>query len=386
MPEVKRKQRISEYHRVGISHRWLLSALLLSLALLWCLPLAAQDPPHWVGTEITIDCTSQCHVAHHAGPGVGLTQGESNVNLCLSCHNAAGLAQDFPLTIADQAVPGTGGTSHAFNVAATQDFDGDTVDDVLPPTDPEMALRLPGDEIICSTCHNQHSAEAARGGTPRVGSANQVTTLGSTGTLASGGTFSGAEGLWYLIEIQEGADEANATFCYSKDTGISWFPSGCTPPGETTDNLSADGGNPVTLDNGVSVTFGAGNYVAGERWEFSAAWPFLRADLDTAGAGSVMCRDCHRNWDLQKTDIATWDGTPNSHPVRQAYQAGTDGYYSDAPLDGNGNQQNAAGPPDVDGNPSNDLALHGSNDEVQCLSCHGVHHVDSNTETVDGPS
>jgi len=50
------------------------------------------------------------------------------------------------------------------------------------------------------------------------------------------------------------------------------------------------------------------------------------------------------------------------------------GYDRAAPLDGDGGVD--------DGNDSNDLVLDGV--LVQCLSCHGVHFVDSNTLTVDG--
>ncbi|MGD2115250.1 MAG: hypothetical protein PVG07_09370, partial [Acidobacteriota bacterium] len=182
------------------------------------------------------------------------------------------------------------------------------------------------------------------------------------------GTFTGAEGVWYLVEITTAGNENNAAFRYSKDNGISFFPE---------QSVGVD----VALDSGVSVSFGAGNYALGERWELSAAWPFLRAPLDEAGAGSVLCRDCHRSWEMDHTAVETWDGNPKSHPVGVALGVNGRGYDRATPLDGNGAVQGSAG---ADSNASNDLAFDASGN-VQCLTCHGVHYVDSNTLTEDLP-
>jgi len=343
-------------------------------------PAGAQtaDPPHWSSASVNIDCTSNCHVPHQALGG-GLNPQTGNVNLCLSCHTATGPAKDLAINVADAAVRGSSGTSHAFGVAAIQDFDGDGTDDVLDPNNPEMFKRLESGNVVCSTCHNQHAAESGFGGTPRVGNAKMLTTLGSVDGVTSGGTFSGAQGTWYLVQIVQAGTQTNTRFCYSKDNGISWFPSGCNPPGTTTPNLTANGTTPVTLDSGVTVSFAAGSYVAGDRWEFSAAWPFLRGALDSAGAGSVLCRDCHRAWDMDHTAVETWTGSPKSHPVGVALGASGSGFDRLTPLDGNGAVQGGAG---ADANPTNDLLFDG-NGNVQCLTCHGVHFVDSNTQTVD---
>jgi predicted CXXCH cytochrome family protein len=325
-------------------------------------PVAAQDPPHWLSTSLQIDCTSQCHTPHQA-PGGRLTAAAGNVNLCQSCHNSAGLAAALPLDNADAAVPGVSGSSHAFDAPALNpSFDTQL------PLDPEMALRVMDGNVVCSTCHNQHKADAAHGGTPKVSPPVQVTALGSTGAVASGGTWTGAEGVWYLLEISRAGTEANARFRYSKDNGISFFPEQST-------------GVDVPLDSGVTVSFGAGDYVLGERWELYASWPFLRADLDAAGAGSVLCRDCHRAWDMDHTAVETWDGTFKSHPVGVSLGASGSGFDRPVPLDGNGAEQGTAG---ADANPSNDLTFD-ANGDVQCLTCHGVHFVDSNTLTADAP-
>ncbi len=105
------------------------------------------DAPHWGNG---IDCMS-CHVVHNSADAQ-LTKLAGNANLCMSCHNPAGMASNKPFTNADRADPGVSGTSHAWAAPATNPTHG-----AEPPVDPEMALRIYSDNIVCSTCHNQHS-------------------------------------------------------------------------------------------------------------------------------------------------------------------------------------------------------------------------------------
>jgi hypothetical protein len=87
---------------------------------------------------------------------------------------------------------------------------------------------------------------------------------------------------------------------------------------------------------------------------------------------------------MTHTDVETWDDTFKSHPIGVTLDANGQGYDRATPLDGNGLPQNGGASTDVDGNPTNDLTVDAFG-FVQCLSCHGVHYVDSNTLTVDGP-
>jgi hypothetical protein len=275
-------------------------------------PALAQDPPHWSSNSLQIDCTSQCHVTHHATGGA-LTDAADNVNLCQSCHVDSGLAGDLPIATGDKADPGNSGTSHAFDVPAVN-----AALDTQRPANTDMDLRVMDGNVVCSTCHNQHKAEASFGADARIGNPKTLTSNGSTADIVPGGDFNGAEGVWYLIEITQAGNEGNALFGYSKDRGLSWFPTDCTPGGVITGCRQADGTNPVTLDSGVQLTFPTGSYVLAERWEFSASYPFLRANIDSGDnlTGDVYCRDCHDTWVMDTADVRVYNsGAIKSHPV-----------------------------------------------------------------------
>jgi predicted CXXCH cytochrome family protein len=330
----------------------------------------ASDPPHWLGATSTTDCTTPCHVTHNAQGG-NLTSDAGNTNLCQSCHDSTGL----PISNSDIATPGTSGSSHAFGVSTIH-----ATFETQDPLNNEMLLRVMDGNVVCSTCHDQHAAKKEFGGTPRVSAANKVqfATPPGSGSLTSGGTYTGDFGYWYLIEIDGQGSEADATFRWSKDNGTSWMATG----------VGAGGGVPVALGaDGVEVTFSglaADAFKVGEQWEFYASWPFLRAKLDQGDItlGDKFCRDCHRSWVMTHDSVGgtrEYDGQQKSHPVGVALNANSRDYDRATPLDANGGEQGVSG----DGLSRNDLALDGSG-FVQCLTCHGVHYADSNSLT-DGP-
>ncbi len=343
--------------------RLLILTVFLVLAVMSTSSVHATDPPHWT-PGVGQDCAG-CHMIHQALGG-GLTVAAGNVNLCQTCHNPAGQASDLPIYSSDVAVPGVSGTSHGFDVPAVN-----AAYDVQLPLDPELEERVMDGNVVCSTCHNQHLARAAFGGTPRISTPQRQTALGSTGTLSSGGVYSGAAGSWYLVEIESAGDETSATFRYSKDNATSWMASG----------LAA--GNDVALDDGVTVSFAAGSYQVGERWQFYGSWPFLRTAMDSGdnASGAKFCRDCHRAWVMDDVAVNTGDGSYKSHPVGVGLGTGSRTYDFATPLDGNGAVQGSGG---ADANPGNDLQLDASG-FVQCLSCHGIHYADGNTQTASEP-
>lgn len=97
-----------------------------------------------------IDC-NQCHINHYS-LGNQLTSINGNSNLCISCHNPAGTASSKPFSNSAKAIPGVSGNSHKWDMPSVNAKFGTN-----KTTNSEMLKRLPGDSIICSTCHNQHS-------------------------------------------------------------------------------------------------------------------------------------------------------------------------------------------------------------------------------------
>ena len=106
----------------------------------------APNPPHDTTAVPAISCNN-CHVGHGA-PGATLTSTAGNANLCFSCHVSGEQASDFELLSNEQAVKGVSGVHHRWDAATTV------------PSDPAMANRLEGGtNIMCSTCHDQHSQD-----------------------------------------------------------------------------------------------------------------------------------------------------------------------------------------------------------------------------------
>ena len=65
-------------------------------------PSVASSAPHWESVDIPLDC-SGCHIGHVAADGA-LTVVEGSVNLCQSCHNAAGSAPDVAVHDVEEVV------------------------------------------------------------------------------------------------------------------------------------------------------------------------------------------------------------------------------------------------------------------------------------------
>lgn len=331
-------------------------------------PLRAADPPHWAGVATTFDCSNSCH-QNHASLGGSLTSAAGNANLCQKCHISGQSAQDLATNDADRAdMNSETGVHHAWNRSKTNVAAG--ADGSITST--AMALRLntstttcpTGDCVTCSTCHDQHASVATAGGLSRVGKAKPRTGNTSTGTVSSGGTFTGVGGLWYLLEAQ-----SNTTFRWSKDGGLTWM----------AQNVTMAKGTALALDNGVTVTFSAiGTFVWPDRWELSASWPFLRVPIDSGdnATGAKFCRDCHSAWTMDHTGVETWTGTARSHPVGVALNANGAAYDRATPLDATGVAQTTG-----DGNRFNDLALDAGG-RVQCWSCHGAHYAPGNATAV----
>lgn len=342
--------------------------LLLMLGALISLAARAADAPHDESSATPISCDS-CHILHKA-TGAGLTNTAGNANLCASCHSARGPA--FVMPESDQAVPGGSGTSHRFDTAAVNALYGAST-----PLNAAVASRIPGGNLQCSTCHDQHTGASSFKGRQRtsvpVGTPATRTGGAGSGTLVLNQPLAAANPKGYRVEVVTAGAAGSATFRVSNDNGISWFGwSGAWGPGISAGQTT---GTAVALNDGsnVTVTF-AGTFVVGDRWNFYVSYPLLRMAADK----SELCETCHTARVQTAASVETGgDGVKVfSHPIGETLSKS----YDRAPgaiLDANGAPQSTG-----DGLATNNLTLD-SNNAVRCLTCHSPHHADSNSLTED---
>jgi hypothetical protein len=345
---------------------------------------ASVDMPHEAGSA----CTN-CHVSHEGGGAMTRTWG--NFNLCQSCHLGKGPAFGFPWVESDQAVPGHSGRSHSWSGEATGHGATLPLRGSADPGEDQMAARLDGTLLQCSTCHDQHQADAfSPSGRGRQHVSEVTPSAAGTGAVTVGPPLGSAAAKAYRIEIVAEGDATHATFRLSNDKGASWW--GCASPGdfvpylEFPSNACAAGAN-VALNDGANVTvrFEAGTYRAKDRWDFYVSYPFLRADNTDAR----MCVTCHRDRHQSFENVEgtgpivgtggpiVWGVTTFSHPVGATLNGNGKGYDHPAILDTNRAPQVTG-----DGVRSNDLVLSASG-VVTCLTCHRPHNADSNSLSED---
>lgn len=214
-------------------------AKILTLAAVLCVGSAwAVDPPH--NDVNSILCTN-CHTPHHA-PGGTITKVAGNPNLCMSCHTPGGLATNKPFADSDQALPGQTGTSHRF--------------------------------------------DSGPSGHVEVSASNT-----SSGSVESGGAFTGRIEKTYTITIATGGEVGTATFSWSDNEGGSG---------------SGTSGAGVSLADGLTLTFTNGttppSFVVGDTWTLyvrtdlrlpNSADSFERPMAIRVANGKVVCSVCH---------------------------------------------------------------------------------------------
>lgn len=329
----------------------------------------AADDPH--GKTFATQCLS-CHVTHKSA-GQSLTNAISNESLCTSCHNLGGSAARYPVETLQKADPAIGlGSSHAWNVPSTNSAAG-----ALPP---QGTMVNHGDTTVrCSTCHDPHKPGSS--GTQSATAAVRIAGSG-TGTVTYTATTTAAAKAYTIDIIESGGAAGVAKFRLSNDGGLSWFGYSAGAWTTYTSGTAQLTGSNVALNDGanVLVTF-TGDFAIGDRIRFHIAYPFLRGALDSGDnvTGVKFCRDCHRDRAMDHHGANAWDGSMRSHPVGVPLNANGMGYDRAEPLDANGLPQSTG-----DGNRSNDLLL-AADQTIQCLTCHGVHHADGNSNTVDTP-
>jgi predicted CXXCH cytochrome family protein len=344
------------------SRRRLLGAAVLLVA---GKALLATDPPHDPGNPNFPNACGQCHTTHQS-PGLSLTTQVGNANLCRSCHATATARGFRNWQTSDQAIPGIAGTSHRWDADAVNAAYGAST-----PANAQMAVRLESGKVMCSTCHDEHSA-ANPGGTTTASAVTKVQNGGGTGTVAANSPTAAAAARNYLLALV-----TTTSFRLSNDGGASWFGwnSGTSaweanyPSGRTT-------GSGVALNDGtnVTVTF-SGTFAVGDRFRFTVSRPFLRV----SNVASAMCEDCHASRVQSAAYIESGgDGVRIfSHPVGEVLSRTYD-RAANTIRDANGVTQASGG----DGLKTNDIILDAAG-AVRCMSCHFPHGADSNSLTED---
>ncbi len=322
-----------------------------------------------------------CHSLHNA-LGTALQNKATNFDVCDSCHSSK-TGFGFPWARADQAVPGAGGNHHNWENAAVN-----TTYETQTPQTTAMASRLKNGNLQCSTCHDQHVADASYApssyhfGPGTVGAARGVPT-GNPSPPAGTATLTLTKGAGQLLPkgYRVRIGPALNQFQVAHDAALA------TPTWGTAYTFTA--GTPVTLsqaadDPNLQVTISSTTTdKVGDFWDFYVGYPFLRA----TNASGEMCEDCHRarvNNDTTSGADGTKvfshpAGSPGGTPVSlsRSYDrtVGSNGPI----LDANGAGQ---GTGSADANATNDIVL-GAGNKVMCLTCHSPHNADSNSLTVD---
>lgn len=131
-----------------------MKTFILIFSVMILLPMAsfALDDPH--GSAQSINC-EQCHISHSTLGDILINATDSLVStLCLSCHTPGGwVGMSKTMSSSEKAVPGTSGTSHAWDVPADNAARGAAM-----PTNQALLDHLRADDkITCATCHDPHS-------------------------------------------------------------------------------------------------------------------------------------------------------------------------------------------------------------------------------------
>ncbi len=217
-------------------------ATIITLVVLAAVRIEALDPPHDAANSI--QCVS-CHLLHRA-PGGTITRVAGNPNLCITCHSAGGQASAKPFASSDKAKPGVSGTSHRWDSGPSGWVEADAAN-------------------------------------------------ASTGTIRSGGTYSGRVEQTYTMTIAVAGDAGSATFNWTSTGG-----------GIGTGVVT---GAAVPLADGLTLSFLNGgaspSFRAGDRWRL-----YVRTDLRLPSASDPFERPMwQRLAELTRLSNGTWDST-----------------------------------------------------------------------------
>lgn len=403
----------------------------------------ASDYPH--ATPEGVECTS-CHLSHNSLGG-NLTNQTTNPILCKSCHTLTGTASNWPFKDSDQANPGVSGISHKWTGAMPASSNPTNARGLRASADlksSEMRTRLSGfnNVVTCSICHDQHSHQ----NTPWDPSSFNAST-GDYGIATGGSTTAIVQDTknwttnqWtnYYVIMNGGTDtnlfqrrlissNTNNTLTISTPFSSSvvlndaYYITQNIPTNSANESGTATSGSTTTITQtgktwatdqwagySVKMTGGLNNGLerrvqSNTTTQLTLATPFPNAVaandtyylksnrhfMRTNNALNEACIDCHsyRN----QEDVTLYTGNPLSHPVGKSLSAvkdptqfftvprepGSAGFTAQT-----GTRGELNGSPDT--NVTNNIVL-GLNNEINCLSCHGVHYTDSNSSTIHKP-
>lgn len=355
-----------------------------------------------------------CNACHTftAPLGPNATKAATNYGLCTQsgCHSIN--TQSFYLPFDDPSFSNfSTGAFHRFNMSTSNPARG-----AGGPVGAAFKAEIQNGQIVCSTCHNQHSSgnvyspgPLAQAGRLHLSSPVKVNGTG-TGTITYTTPSSKPLPFSYLVEIVDvGGGVGTAKYRVSYNGGATWAGwNGTNWVAYITGSNGRLTGAGQALDNAqpaanVQITF-SGNFVVGDRWKFYIGYPFLRAypDVGNNTTGRRFCRDCHSQ--RAQTHFVggnQWDGKPKSHPVGVPLNSNIDpnrnpAGYDRKPLDVDGRKQGtySTNPVVKIRNSTNDLLLFQgitsmqvfgniSSGDVQCMTCHAPHWTDSNSRTKD---
>ncbi len=211
--------------------------------------------------------------------------------------------------------------------------------------------------VVCSTCHNQHSHNEEPW--------NPDPDMGNAG-VASGGTTT------TIIDNTRNWEGNKWVGAYIKMTSGS--------NNNQRRKILSNTANSITVSAAFTYSVAGGNsYVIMKDRNY----------MRISNNEGQLCEACHYYMTPQgqAADIKTWNGRKKSHPVGRSLQEAGSSYHP-VPLDANLAPQ--AGAPryhlnaEGDTNLTNNLVMDAQG-RVRCMTCHGIHYTDSNTETEDQP-
>jgi predicted CXXCH cytochrome family protein len=198
-----------------------------------------------------------------------------------------------------------------------------------------------------------------------------------------------ANDTYYITSSQDSGTATSGTTTTVGQTGKLWTPNEWAGYYvKMTGGLNNGLERRIQTNTMTQLTLGTGfpnAAAAGDTFYMKSNRHFMR----TNNALNDMCMDCH--YYRNQTDVTTYTGNPLSHPVGKSLGAVKDPSQflvvprepqsaSFGPQTGVRGELNGG----TDSNPTNNFIL-GLDNQISCLSCHGVHYTDSNSSTVHKP-